>query len=71
MGSEEKNMIEAYADGVNDYINNINLMSQSSAAKLLPLEFYALGIKEIEPWTPVDSICLIKLMNFHLSWNWS
>jgi len=30
-----------------------------------------LGVKKLEPWTPVDSIGIIKLLNFHLSWNWS
>ena len=29
-----------------------------------------IGVKEFLPWTPVDSVCILKLLNFHLSWNW-
>ncbi len=45
-------------------------MKERSSAKLLPYEFYLMKHYEIEPWTPVDSICILKLLNFHLSWNW-
>lgn len=45
-------------------------MSSDASAKLLPPEFYTEGIYKMEPWRPVDSLCLLKILNFHLSWNW-
>ena len=62
-------MTKAYADGVNDYLANIGFKSGSSSA-LLPPEFILLGINSVEPWSPVDTVCILKLLNFHLSWNW-
>lgn len=62
--------LQAYADGVNDYLANINFPS-GQAAKLLPPEYILLGISEVRPWVPLDSLCIIKLLNFHLSWNWN
>ena len=38
----------------------------------MPPEFYALKHQHaVEPWTPVDSLALMRVMNFHLSMNWS
>lgn len=38
----------------------------------MPPEFYALKHQHaVEPWTPVDSLALLRVMNFHLSMNWS
>jgi acyl-homoserine lactone acylase PvdQ len=59
-------MLQAYADGVNDYVKNIG----RSSGLLMPPEFILLGIKEFQPWSPVDTVCIFKLLNFHLSWNW-
>ena len=53
--------MKAYAAGVNEYLNTVTL---------LPPEFIALGIKP-EPWDPLDSLVAMKIMNFHLSLNWS
>jgi len=36
----------------------------------LPPEYYALDI-EIEPWSVIDTLSIMKLINFHLSYNWS
>ena len=66
MDAVSLSMLQAYADGVNDFISNIG----GSSSLLLPPEFILLGIKEVEPWTPVDTVCIFKLLNFHLSWNW-
>ena len=62
-------IMEAYADGVNDFINNIDLMRPDATGRALPPEFYVLNHTRVEPWTPVDSLCILKLLNFHLSWN--
>ena len=64
-------VLQSYADGVNDYLDNIALMKSDYVAKLLPPEFYILNHTNPEPWTPTDSICLLKLFNFYLSWNWN
>jgi len=44
---------------------------EDQTAYTLPPEFHALGISKMEPWTPVDSLSLMRLINFHLSYNWS
>jgi acyl-homoserine lactone acylase PvdQ len=71
MTKEEKDILQSYADGVNDFISNVKLTGEGATARLLPLEFYALGYVDIEPWTPVDSLSMLRLMNFHLTWNWN
>jgi penicillin amidase len=71
LSEEEREILQAYSDGVNDFISNVGLFKADSSANLLPPEFYLFSLRKIEPWTPVDSICLLKLLNFHLSWNWS
>ena len=70
MDKESLEMIQAYADGVNDFTANLGFGKSDSTGIFLPPEFIALGIKEFNPWTPEDSICILKLLNFHLSWNW-
>lgn len=51
-------------------MNNIDFLN-GQAAKLLAPEFHALGHYDIKPWTPVDTMAILKLLNFHLSWNWN
>ena len=63
-------VLEAYAAGVNDYVAHLGFNKPDSTGILLPPEFIVLGVKEMLPWRPVDSICLLKMINFHLSWNW-
>ena len=70
MDSESLGILEAYADGVNDYVNNLGFRKSQSTGYLMPPEFIVLGVKEFRPWTPTDSLCILKLLNFHLSWNW-
>lgn len=68
----EREWLQAYSDGVNDYIKGIGLYDGSArTAFLRPLEFYALGIKDIEPWHPIDVLSHIKFINFHLSHDWA
>ena len=70
LSEEDKELFQAYADGVNDYVNGIDLLKEGSTGRLLPPEFYLLGIK-YEPWTAVDSLSTLKLLSFLLSWNWN
>lgn len=52
-------ILHAYSEGVNQGISEL---------PLLPLEFYYFGI-DVEPWTPSDSLLLIKLMAMNLGAN--
>ena len=73
LSKKQRSYFQAYADGINGFINGIG-QSSHSTAWLLPPEFYAVGITDstqIEPWHPIDSLAIFKLINFHLSWNWS
>jgi len=70
LDDESLGILQAYADGVNDYVNNLGFGKAQSTGYLMPPEFIVLGVKEFRPWTPTDSLCILKLLNFHLSWNW-
>ncbi|HZM58784.1 MAG TPA: penicillin acylase family protein [Vicinamibacterales bacterium] len=52
-----RNALSAYADGVNDYV----------ARNSLPPEYAALEITTFRPWAPVDSLSVLKLIGFGLS----
>lgn len=52
-------LLEAYAAGVNAWV----------AANQLPPEYAALEITRFEPWTPLDSIAVTKLLAFGLSFD--
>jgi penicillin amidase len=58
---ESKALLDAYAAGVNAFIENHR--------DSLPLEFTILGF-EPEPWTPTDSISWAKVMAWDLGGNW-
>jgi len=55
------NVLQAYADGVNAFIE--------THQNRLPIEFQLLRFKP-EPWTPVDSLVWGKVMCFDLGDNW-
>ncbi len=46
--------LQAYADGVNTYVSD----------HLLPPEYAVLELTRFEPWTPLDSVTVIKLIAF-------
>ena len=52
-----RDALSAYADGVNDYV----------ARNPLPPEYAAIEITTFRPWEPVDSLSVIKLISFGLS----
>jgi penicillin amidase len=52
-----RDALSAYADGVNDYVAN----------RSLPPEYAALEITTFRPWEPVDSLSILKLISFGLS----
>jgi len=59
LGPEEKGWARAYADGVNTWLRN----------NPLPPEYGALELTAAEPWTPVDSLVIGKLLAFQLSFD--
>jgi penicillin amidase len=62
LSSESRAALEAYSDGVNAYV---------AANPELPPEYSgaALGLAHFEPWTPVDSVAVGKLVAFGLSFD--
>ncbi len=58
----ELNILEAYTDGVNQYIDYLNGLG------VYPIEYTLLGIKP-EYWSPIDSIAIGKFMAWSLSWS--
>ena len=51
--------LQAYADGVNDYVRH----------HPLPPEYAALHLTTVAPWTPVDSLVVGKALSFELSFD--
>jgi penicillin G amidase len=60
MNSDDRAALEAYAEGINSYLDQNR--------NHLTVEFRILGVNP-EPWTPVDSLVIIKLMSWVLSEN--
>jgi penicillin amidase len=57
LSDDVRDALGAYADGVNDYV----------ARNPLPPEYAALEITTFRPWAPADSLSIIKLISFGLS----
>ncbi|MDB4433210.1 penicillin acylase family protein, partial [bacterium] len=56
-------VLEAYSAGVNAYI-------QEAQPHRLPLEYKLLGVRSVEPWTPLDSATFGKFMAWELAHSW-
>lgn len=61
LDSELRDILEAYTQGISAG-NNLGLSSR-------PHEFILLGGRP-QPWTPIDTLALVKLMSFALASNW-
>jgi penicillin amidase len=59
LDGEEKGWAKSYADGVNAWL----------ASNPLPPEYTPLELTSAEPWTPVDSLAIGKLLSFQLSFD--
>ena len=70
MDKDDLEYLQAYSDGVNDFVDGITMFGKEKTALAFPPEFWVAGITKFEPWTPADSLAILKLMNFHLSWSW-
>jgi hypothetical protein len=47
------------------------LFDGGATASVFPPEFLILTGGKVERWTPLDTLVILKLVNFHLSFNWS
>ena len=73
LAPEMRGALEAYARGVNAFINRETSLLEPQFSPeffLMPPKF-VLARHQPEPWTPADSISIIKLMQFQLSKNLS
>lgn len=70
LNQEEKDILQSYADGVNDFIESVSLSGESSA-KLLPPEFYIFGVTgdKLKKWSPIDTLAQSRLVSLHLTWS--
>ncbi len=57
LSAKSQGMLKAYADGVNAWLAN----------NPLPVEYSGLEITEIDPWLPVHSVAIAKVLAFQLS----
>jgi len=66
-------VLQAYADGVNDFVQGVDAFGGNPTGRILPPEFILFGINKetFVPWSPADSITCIKMMGFNLTWNWA
>ena len=73
LDKDAKDTLQAFADGINDCVLGTGLMKKQTTSRLLPPEFYTFGLSDLKkwrPWSPVDTIALLKYKSFYLSWNW-
>lgn len=52
---------------MNDFLDGVGYFKDDITAFYLPPEFTALGIKKVDPWHPIDTICMVRMLNFHLT----
>ena len=64
----QRECIQAYADGVNDYVAGIGY-GPGATGNLFPPEFYVFGI-EWEPYTVVDALAIMRLLAVYTSLSW-
>ena len=57
MSAKTQGMLKAYADGVNFWLAN----------NPLPIEYSGLELTETDPWLPIHSVAIAKLIAFDLS----
>ena len=57
-----KEGLEAYAKGINDYVNNVGFGLSGNSGHLMPLEFYVFQI-EWRDWTIEDSLAIMRLIS--------
>lgn len=66
MPADSRSVLDAYADGVNAYLEGRSPSQVSLEYAILPLQ--APGY-DIEPWSPINTLTWGKVMSWDLSWN--
>ena len=64
-----KEGLEAYAQGINDYVNNVGIAFGSSG-HIFPVEFYAFNI-EWRDWSVVDSLVIMRIISLQMSFSFT
>lgn len=57
LDSESQQVIQAYVNGINRHIGEVN-----SNADLMPIEFLAVGLQAVSPWTAEDVLAWVALL---------
>jgi len=59
-------VLQAYVDGINDYVQSVSLFGANSSANLLPPEFYIFGMRDeiSNPFTISDVLGYGRLISF-------
>lgn len=72
LAEEEKSILQAYVDGINDYVAGVSLLKKETDY-LLPPEFYIFGMTEEvrKPFKIADVLAYGRLISFQLTWNWN
>lgn len=70
ISDQHKGYLQAYADGVNDYLEGVGYFNEDLTGFFYPPEYKALKVP-IEPWHPIDTLCILRMLNFHMTQNWS
>ena len=64
---EDNDFLEAYADGINDYVQSVdyNIFANQKSATLLPPDFFAFWMTKsnYNPWAPIDSLAIVYLQS--------
>lgn len=59
---ELKSTLESFSDGINAYISELDKGSLPAEHTLL-----GLGVEDIRPWTPIDTLAVARYESYHLS----
>ena len=68
-----EDVLQAYADGVNDYVAGVGIFSDESTGRILPPEFITFGItkENFVPWQPTDTLSIICMISLRFTGNWN
>ena len=61
--------LEAYAKGINDYVNNVGI-GFGNSGHIMPVEFYVFSI-EWRDWTAEDSLTIMRLISLQMSFSFT
>ena len=69
---EERSILQAYVNGINDYVAGVSILNKETDY-ILPPEFWFFGMTyEVQkPFTIADVLAYGRLISFQLTWNWN